>query len=153
MPRLDDNERKSFTTDKLAHLDRVRDARQEELLDLDTSDYTQEEGESIAAFSERKSKDAEEHRAKVVGQLANMPTDQLRARLNVKGFRGSIMEMDADSDYTAEELEAIQLGYKANVGRSWGREIPAILAHDAEMKRANIGAATRKAILKARGGN
>ena len=132
-------ETQSFTQAKLDQLARMDAAR------LDAS-LTLAPVEGAPAPSKAQ-KDA--HRAKVVGQWANMTATQLRARVNVLSM-GSAPTFAPESDYTQDEQDAIAYGYKGNVGRAWGKEIPAILAHKAEMEADGLSAATVKAILKAR---
>jgi hypothetical protein len=144
---LDDNERRSFTPEKLVHMDRVR--RPERLLDLDTSDYVQEDGESLVAFAERKAKDGAAHRAKVVGELASMSPERLRCRVNVEAFSGSTPVYSEDSDFTAEEMDAIRWASGPNTqGRI--KETADAIAALARMKSANIGPAIRQELLRAR---
>ena len=136
---LTSGERTSFTAGKLAELDRMDAARLDASLEL-----TAVQG---APAPTKEQKDA--HRAKVIGQWANMTAPQLRARVNVLSM-GSAPTFAPESDYTQAEQDAITYGYKGNVGRAWGKEIPAILAHKAEMEADGLSAATVKAILKAR---
>lgn len=114
-------ERRSFTAEKLAQIDRWTR--------IDASLVPpQDENENAAAYAAR----LPALRAKVVGQLANMGPKQLRARVNVTGVTGNAIQFSADSDFTQAEKDAIAAGYKSNQGRAWSREIPAILDAKAE---------------------
>lgn len=147
---LTDSEKLSFSAQKLAQLNRASNAHLDSLIVLDTSAYVKLAGENDVVFDGRKINDAAAHRAKVIGRLANMTVDQLRARINIKAYGKSGFDFHADSDYTDAEKHAISLGYKSNIGRKWGSEIPAILAHKAEMEADGLSAAMVKAILKSR---
>src|SRR3990167_7477888 len=128
---LDAKEREKFTAAQLAQLDRSTQ------LDKYLGRTAALEGETVTP------EQAAEHRAKALGQWQAMGPRKLRMRVNIDSF-GSRVAYSKDNDYTAEEQDAIGWGWKANVGRKADVEIPAVLAHMAEMRADGLGAAMVK---------
>ena len=134
---LTNDERKSYTADQLAQIDRLDAAR------LDA--YLEPADES----GERTADETAALRAKIMGTWANMTVDQLRCRVNIDSFNANLA-YSTDNDYTADEQAALNAGWKSGVGRKARDEFPAILAEDAQMKADGIGPKVRLAILRNR---
>lgn len=143
MSRLTPTERNSFTSQKLAELDRMSDRRMGDAL----------EPPEQAGQAPRKPEETAALRAKCVGRWANMRTPQLRALVNCTSWSQGV-SFAPESDYTAAEQNFIAWGWKANVGRYFHQECERILAEAGELKVAldadlALAAGSKTALLKA----
>jgi len=102
MPALTRIERGKFTSEQIAQIDRFSDSRRDEALGVDAS------------------------RQRFLSRYVAMPSDQLRARVNVLRVSGGEVEYAPENDYTVTEMQTIaDVGLDGN---KWLFRIPEILA-------------------------